>query len=151
LTEQPFNFIRELTPLKIETLNLHGLNQQEARIKIEQNLDWMIKHGVDVLVINHGKGHHSSNNFAVLKTETRKFLRENILLASAGYLVIYGESDLPIALSYDEGNTLVVVKGLEHEYIGGRAQQEKNMRIFSKDGRHARKNNKNIRKQKKNR
>ena len=87
--------------MKIETLNLHGLNQAEARMKTEQNLDWIINHGVDVLVINHGKGHHSSNNFAVLKAETRKFLKENSQLANAGYLVVYGESDLPIALSYD--------------------------------------------------
>jgi hypothetical protein len=137
-----------LTFLKVETLNLHGLNQQEARMKIQQNLDWMIKQGVDVLVINHGKGHHSSNNFAVLKTETRKFLKENTELTNAGYLVLYGESDFPIALSYNEGNTLVVARGMEHQYIGGRAQQEKNFSVFSDDGRASRKNSKNIRKYK---
>lgn len=137
--------------MKIETLNLHGLNQLEARMKTEQNLAWIIKHGVDVLVINHGKGHHSSNNFAVLKAETRKFLKENSQLANAGYLVVYGESNLPIALSYDEGNTLVVAKGREQQYIGGKVQQEKNINVFSADGRDARKNTKNLRKQKRNR
>lgn len=137
--------------MKIENLDLHGLNQLEARNKIQQNIDWLLRHGGDVLVINHGKGYHSNNNFAVLKTETRKYLKENTDLAEAGYLIIYGESDLPVALSYDEGNTLIVLKGMEHEYIGGRAQQNKNMRIFSEDGRDARKNSKNIRKQKKRR
>lgn len=131
--------------MKTETLNLHGLNQSEARMKTEQNLDWMINHGVDVLVINHGKGHHSSNNFAVLKAETRKYLKENRQLAEAGYLVVYGESDLPIALTYDEGITLVVAKGLEHQYMGGRIRQDKNMNIYSPEGRAARKNKKNIR------
>ncbi|MBP1761822.1 MAG: hypothetical protein H6Q64_1364 [Firmicutes bacterium] len=135
--------------MKVETLDLHGFNQQEAKTKIQQNLDWMINHGVDVLVISHGKGLHSSNNFAVLKAETRRYLKENADLINAGYQVIYGESDFPVALSYDEGNTLVVVQGIEHEYIGGRVQQDKNMRIFSEDGRTARKNSKNIRKQKK--
>lgn len=137
--------------MKVETLDLHGLNLQEARLKIEQNLEWLIKHGVDVLVINHGKGHHSSNNVAVLKYETRKFLKENSLLANSGYLVIYGESDSPIALRYDEGNTLIVARGLESQYIGGKAQQEKNLRIFSEDGKAARKSGKNIRKQQKHR
>jgi hypothetical protein len=140
-----------VAPLKIETLNLHGLNLQEARIKIEQNLDWLIRHGVDVLVINHGKGHHSSNNVAVLKSETRKLLKENSVLASSGYFVVYGESDFPIALRYDEGNTLIVARGLESQYIGGNAQQEKNQRIFSEDGKAARKSDKNIRKQQKHR
>lgn len=135
--------------MKIETLDLPGLNQIEAKTKLEQNLDWMISHGVDVLVISHGKGRHSSNNFAVLKAETRKFLKENRALAEAGYLVIYGESDLPIALRYDEGNTLLVARGREHEYMGGSVQQEKNQRIFSEDGRKERKNSKSMRKQKK--
>jgi hypothetical protein len=135
--------------MKVETLDLHGLNQQEARTKIQQNLNWMFSHGVDVLVINHGKGHHSSNSFGVLKAETRKYLKENSDLANAGYRVILGESDFPVALSYDEGNTLVVARGIEHEYIGGRVQQEKNLRIFSEEGRTARKNSKTIRKQKK--
>jgi hypothetical protein len=137
--------------MKIENLDLHGLNQLEARNKIQQNIDWLLQHNGDILVINHGKGYHSSNNFAVLKTETRKYLKENTDLAEAGYLIIYGESDFPVALSYDEGNTLIVLKGMEREYIGGRARQEKNMRIFSEDGRDARKNSKNIRKQKKRR
>jgi hypothetical protein len=137
--------------LKVEVLNLHGHNLQEARLKIDQNLDWLIKKGIDVLVINHGKGYHSNNNVAVLKSETRKLLKANSLLASSGYSVIYGESDVPVALSYDEGHTLVVAKGLEHQYIGGKAQQEKNLHIFSEDGKAARKSGKNIRKQQKHR
>ncbi len=134
--------------MKIETLDLHGLNKMEAKAKLEQNLEWMISHGVDVLVINHGKGRHSSN-FAVLKAEARKFLKDNSALAEAGYLAVYGESDLPIALRYDEGNTLVVARGQEHTYMGGSVQQDKDKRIFSEDGRTERKNSKNMRKMKK--
>jgi len=133
--------------LKVENLNLHGLNLQEAREKTRQNIDWVMGHGVDVLVINHGKGHHSANNFAVLKTEIRKLLKEELIPSDSGYRVIYGESDWPIALSYDEGNTLIVARGRENDSIGGQVQQEKNQRIFSEEGRASRKAQKSYRKQ----
>ncbi len=132
--------------MKVESLNLHGLNLQQAREKTRQNIDWIIGHGVDVLVINHGKGHHSANNFAVLKSEIRKLLKEELILPDSGYRVIYGESDWPIALSYDEGNTLIVARGLENNYIGGKAQQEKNQRIYSEEGKETRKSQKKLRK-----
>jgi len=132
--------------LKVEVLNLHGLNLNEAREKTLQNIDWAIKHGVDVLVINHGKGHHSSSGFSVIKTEIRKILKEDNSLRENGYRVIYGESDLPIALTYNEGNTLIVARGMESFYIGGRVQQEKNQRIFSEEGKRDRKAQKSWRK-----
>ena len=131
--------------MKVENLNLHGLNLQEAKEKTRQNVAWLFQHGVDLLVINHGKGLHSSNNFAVLKSEIRKFLKEELLLNNAEYLVIYGESDLPIALTYNEGNTLIVARGLETQWLGGKTQQEKNQRVFSEDGKKARKNSKSLR------
>lgn len=132
--------------MKVEVLNLHGLNLNEAREKTLQNINWAIKHGVDVLVINHGKGHHSSSGFSVIKTEIRKILKEDNSLRENGYRVIYGESDLPIALTYNEGNTLIVARGMESYYIGGRVQQEKNQRIFSEEGKRDRKAQKSWRK-----
>jgi len=125
--------------VKIEILNLHGLNINESREKTRQNIDWALKHGVDVLVINHGKGHHSKAGLSVLKAEIRKMLKEDLVLKENGYRVIYGESDLPIALTYDEGNTLIVARGRESEYIGGQVQQDKNQRIFSDEGKQVRK------------
>jgi hypothetical protein len=124
--------------LKVEVLDLHGKNLNEAREKTRQSMDWAIKHGVDVLVINHGKGHHSSG-LAVLKTEIRKMLNDDLSLRENGYLVVYGESNLPVALTYDEGNTLIVARGLESEHIGGRARLEKDQRIFSEEGKQERK------------
>ncbi len=129
----------EEKPMKVEDLNLHGSNIREAQEKLKKSLDWAIKHGVDVLVINHGKGRHSSGGFSVLKAEIRKMLKEDTSLLEHGYRVVYGESDLPIALTYDEGNTLIVARGRESEYIGGRAQQEKNQRIFSEEAKRQRK------------
>lgn len=124
--------------MKIETLDLHGLNAIEARDKTNKNLRWVIGHGVDVLVINHGKGYHSSGH-AVLKSEIRKMLKEDPFIRENGYQVVYGESDQPVALAYNEGNTLVVARGMESQFLGGRAQQERNQRIFSEDSRHQRK------------
>lgn len=132
--------------MKIENLNLHGLNVQEAKEKTRQQVNWLLQHSVDLLVINHGKGLHSSNNIAVLKSEIRKYLKEELLYKHAEYLVIYGESELPIALTYNEGNTLVVARGLENEYLGGKIQQEKNRWVFSEEGKQTRKNAKNLRK-----
>jgi len=135
---------RENDCVKIETLDLHGLNAAEAREKTHKNIRWAIDHGVDVLVINHGKGRHSSG-FAVLKSEIRKMLKEDPSIRENGYLIVFGESDQPVALTYNEGNTLVVARGMETQFIGGRTQQERNQRIFSDDSRHERKSHKRSR------
>lgn len=137
--------------MKIETLNLHGLNKEEALQKARQNLDWCFKNGVDVLDLNHGKGHHSSLGFSVIKQEIRKMLKEEKALKESGYKIIYGESDLPIALSFDEGHTLIVARGLEKEYLGGRKQQEKHQQIFSREAQQKRKHFKSLKAEKKNR
>jgi len=125
--------------MKIENLDLHGLNLQEAVDKVENNLKWCIKNNVDVIVINHGRGLHSQRNFSVIKKEIRKMLKTHPLIQESPYRIIYGESDFPIALTYNEGNTLLVTRGLENELLGGRVQQEKNMRIFSAEGKQQRK------------
>ncbi|MDD2619353.1 MAG: Smr/MutS family protein [Syntrophomonadaceae bacterium] len=130
--------------MKVETLNLHGLNTAEALQKTRHHLDWCLQHGIAVLDLNHGKGHHSSLGFSVIKQEIRKMLKEEKAIKESGYKVIYGESDLPIALSFDGGHTLIVAKGLEKEYIGSRKQQEKNKQIFSKEGQQKRKHAKSI-------
>ena len=132
---------RENDCVKIETLDLHGLNAAEAREKTSKNLRWAIDHGVDVLVINHGKGHHSSG-FAVLKSEIRKMLKDDPSIRENGYLIVFGESDQPVALTYNEGNTLIVARGMESQLTGGKAQQERNQRIFSEDSRRERKSGK---------
>lgn len=134
--------------MKIENLNLHGLNLTEARDKTRINIDWAIKHHVDLLVLNHGKGYHSTGGFGVIKADIRKMLKEDNSLRESGYMVVYGESNQPIALTYDEGNTLIVARGLESEFIGGQVQQEKNRKIFSEEGKTDRKAHKSWRKNK---
>ncbi|NLJ71441.1 MAG: hypothetical protein GX333_00330 [Syntrophomonadaceae bacterium] len=137
--------------MKIESLNLHGISLEEALQKLETNLNWCIKHSVEVLDINHGKGLHSNRNFSVIKSEVRKLLKSNHLIKENNYIIVWGESNLPIALTYDEGHTLIVKKGIENSYIGGKKQIEKNYRIFSDEGKKQRKMNKNINRRKRSR
>ncbi|MDD2587161.1 MAG: Smr/MutS family protein [Syntrophomonadaceae bacterium] len=131
--------------MKVEQLNLHGLNVEEAVEKTRNNLQWCMNHGVEVLDINHGKGHHSDRGFSVIKMEIRKILRQEESLKENGYKVVHGESDLPVALGFDEGHTLVVAAGKEKEYLGGSRQQEKNRQLYSDE---ARKNRKHYKAQK---
>jgi hypothetical protein len=128
--------------VKVEQLNLHGLNVEEAVEKTRRNLEWCMNHGVDVLDINHGKGHHSDRGFSVIKMEIRKMLRQDKSLKENGYKVVYGESDFPVALSFDEGHTLVVIAGKEKECLGGRRQQEKNRQLYSDEAQKNRKHHK---------
>ncbi|HEX3011305.1 MAG TPA: Smr/MutS family protein [Syntrophomonadaceae bacterium] len=124
--------------MKVQSVNLHGLSVEEALAAAGRNLEYCIAHGVDVVDFNHGKGYHSSRSFSVIKQELRKML-QNYPLRESGYRVIYGESEFPVALTYDEGHTLVVVRGKENEFIGGRVQQEKNHLVFSEEGKKTRK------------
>ncbi|NLG32536.1 MAG: hypothetical protein GX550_03360 [Syntrophomonadaceae bacterium] len=137
--------------MKFQTLDLHGLSIEEAVQKTKVNIEWSLKNGVDVLDINHGKGHHSSRSFSVIKQEIRKMLKQMAVLKDYNYKVVYGESNLPIALTFDEGHTLIVYSGLEKEYLGGAKQQEKNQLLFSREGRMQRKAQKAIKAQKRKR
>jgi hypothetical protein len=136
--------------VRLERVDLHGLSLDEAMEKARINLNWCISNGVEVLDIIHGKGHHSNRNFSVIKKEIRKYLNENAALKEAGYRVVPGESDFPVALTFDEGHTLVVLRGREKEYIGGKKQQEKNRLIYSNEGRRQRKEEKSFKAQKRN-
>jgi len=137
--------------MKIETLDLHGLSVEEAKEKIIKSLNWCINHDVDVLDINHGKGYHSSRNFSVIKQEIRRLLKKCDSIQAHGYKIVYGESDLPISLTFDEGHTLVVAKSLTKQYIGGKKQQEKNKIIFSTQGKKVRKKQKRLNAEKRSR
>ncbi|MDD3853266.1 MAG: Smr/MutS family protein [Syntrophomonadaceae bacterium] len=131
--------------MKIERLDLHGHNLQEAKQKLENSLTWCLEHQVDMLDINHGKGHHSERGFSVIKSEVRQSLKQCPLIKKHSYSVVPGESNLPIALPFDEGHTLVVKKGLENIFPGDRRQQAKYEAVFSKEGRQQRKQDKQIR------
>ncbi len=73
-------------------------------------------------------------------------LKEDTSLKENGYMVVYGESNLPVALTYNEGNTLIVARGLESNYLGGQSQQKRNESIFSEEAKQDRKTQKSWRK-----
>lgn len=125
--------------MKVESLNLHNLGLVEALEKARSNLLWCIEHEVDLIDFNHGKGLHSQRGIGVIKQELRRFLKDNENLRSSGYRVVPGESDMPIALGFDEGHTLVVKRGLEQEYADGQKQRYKKEEIYSPEGRQKRK------------
>lgn len=125
--------------MKLESVDLHHLGLSEALQKARKNLAWCLDHQVDIMDFNHGKGLHSERGFSVIKQEIRRLLKDDVRLREEGYRIIAGESDLPIALSFDEGHTLVVRRGLEDEYLGGRRQQQKNQALYSPQGRQVRK------------
>jgi len=128
--------------MKLEKIDLHNLSREEAWRKVEININWCIDHGVDVIDIIHGKGHHSQYNFSVIKQEVRQKLKNDSSLRESGYRVIHGESDFPVALTFDEGHTLLVRKGAENNYIGGTKTRQKNKIIFSEEGKKIRKEQK---------
>lgn len=128
--------------MKVEKIDLHNLSLEEALRKVEINLHWCIDNGVDVIDIIHGKGHHSNFNFSVIKKEVRQILKNDMSLRESGYRVILGESNSPVALAYDEGHTLIVIKGGENNYIGGAKEQQKNRIVFSEEGKRIRKEQK---------
>ncbi len=120
--------------MKKETLNLHGLSLEEALAKIKHSLDWGVDNDLKLLIIIHGKGHHSSRNFSVLKQEIRKYLKNEPLLKENGYILVLGESNQPIALTFDDGISLVVKKGFETSFLGDTSQQQRHQAIFSEEG-----------------
>ncbi|MGE5380944.1 MAG: Smr/MutS family protein [Methylocystaceae bacterium] len=127
----------------MEKLDLHGLNVEEALAKASSQIEWLLDKGIDVLVINHGKGHHSEHGIGVVRQKIRAMLKEKgTLLKENGYLVVYGESDYPVALEYDAGCTLIVQRGIEQQYLGGRQKAAKNKAVYSPEGRDERKQQK---------
>jgi hypothetical protein len=51
-----------------------------------------------------------------------------------------------LLLTYNDGNTLIVARGLELEHLGGQVQQQRNQNIFSEEAKQNRKSQKNQRK-----
>lgn len=125
--------------MKVERVNLHNLTVELALDKALKNLEYCLNHGVDVIDFNHGKGLHSNRSFSVVKKEIRKMLKDNMKIRDSGFVVVYGESNSPVALTFDEGHTLVVAREKVNEYIGGKTQQEKNKAIYSSEGKKNRK------------
>lgn len=134
--------------MKLDQIDLHGKNKDEALLTVEKNVRWIIDHDKIGVVLIHGKGKHS-NHVAILKQEVRRYLEENEELLEHGYLVLKGEDDFRITETFDEGQVLIVKEGYENEsFVDGKKQEEKTKIVYDYDGKDFRKHMKKNRKTK---
>jgi len=71
------------------TLDLHGMTIEEARIAVDGCLQTSLNRGIRVVLIIHGKGHHSQQ--PILKNKLNHWLREiNMVLAFCSAAPIHG-------------------------------------------------------------
>lgn len=62
------------------TLDLHGMSVEVARTAVDDFLQYSLQEGIRVVLIIHGKGHHSQT--PILKNKLNHWLREtNVVLA----------------------------------------------------------------------
>lgn len=70
-------------------LDLHGKTIEEARIAVDDCLQNSLLEGIRILLIIHGKGHHSQQ--PILKNKLNHWLREiNVILAFCSAAPIHG-------------------------------------------------------------
>lgn len=93
----------------METIDLHGYNQEEARQLLERRLQNAAAYGERVVRIIHGQGKHSEV-FPVLKSFVRRWLEESDLAATLVAEVYRGEDGSPYTLP-NAGETILVLKG----------------------------------------
>ncbi|HEX7715141.1 MAG TPA: Smr/MutS family protein [Bacillota bacterium] len=98
----------------METIDLHGYNQQEARELLERRLQNAAAYGERVVRIVHGQGKHSEV-FPVLKSFVRRWLEESDLAAMLVAEVYRGEDGSPYTLP-NAGETILVLKGAGTTY-----------------------------------
>jgi hypothetical protein len=89
----------------METIDLHGLNRNEAQEKMEKGLDNALRSGEYVVRIIHGQGKHSEV-FPVLKSFVRHWLKESEFAAHHIKYIFRGEDGSPYTTP-NPGETLV--------------------------------------------
>ena len=94
---------------KVETIDLHGMTLEEAKVKLEQRLLNAYEYGERVVRIIHGQGKHSAN-FPVLKSFVRRWLENSAFAREYVETVFRGEDGSPYTLP-NPGETVVRLKG----------------------------------------
>lgn len=81
--EQDRNYILNMKP---ETrLDLHGLHQDEARVKLDSFITDCCRKGLRKVIIIHGKGIHTTGTDPVLGELVRKFIEHDKRCGSSGH------------------------------------------------------------------
>ncbi|TAK79097.1 MAG: DNA mismatch repair protein MutS [Gammaproteobacteria bacterium] len=88
------------------TLDLHGMSVEEAKIAMDQFLQQCLQHEIRVVLIIHGKGHHSQ--MPVLKNKLNHWLRTlDVILAFCSAAPLHGS----------RGATYVLLKRMTEEKL----------------------------------
>lgn len=81
--EQDRNYILNMKPEA--RLDLHGLHQDQAQIKLESFINDCCKRGLHKVIIIHGKGIHTTGTDPVLGELVRKFIERDKRCGSSGH------------------------------------------------------------------
>lgn len=93
----------------METIDLHGMTQEEAEETLKRRLLSAFQYGERTVRIIHGQGKHSTH-FPVLKSFVRRWLRESDFARTYVETVYRGEDGSPYTLP-NPGETVVRLKG----------------------------------------
>ena len=81
--EQDRNYILNMKPEA--RLDLHGLHQDEARVKLDSFITDCCRKGLRKVIIIHGKGIHTTGTDPVLGELVRKFIEHDKRCGSSGH------------------------------------------------------------------
>lgn len=81
--EQDRNYILNMKPEA--RLDLHGLHQDEARVKLDSFITDCCRKGLRKVIIIHGKGIHTTGTDPVLGERVRKFIEHDKRCGSSGH------------------------------------------------------------------
>ncbi|NLW55911.1 MAG: Smr/MutS family protein [Firmicutes bacterium] len=95
----------------METIDLHGLSLEEAKIRLEKRLLSAFHYGEKVVRIIHGQGKHSEF-FPVIKSYVRHWLEESEFARQYVETYFRGEVGSPYTRP-NPGETVVLFKGTE--------------------------------------
>jgi len=93
----------------MNSINLHGLNLEEAHAKLETGLKSALENREWVIRIIHGQGKHSEV-FPVIKSFVRRWLIQSEFALSNIETVYRGEDGSPYTI-INPGETVIVLKG----------------------------------------
>lgn len=93
----------------MDTIDLHGLNKEQARERMIGCLEGAIRHQTKVVRIIHGQGKHSQD-FPVIKSMVRQWLDESEFAREHVESVFRGEEGSPYTRP-NAGETIVILRG----------------------------------------
>jgi hypothetical protein len=100
---------------KMNLINLHGLNLEEARLKLENGLLSALENHEWVVRIIHGQGKHSEV-FPVVKSLVRRWLKESEFAVNHIETVYRGEDGSPYT-AVNPGETIIVLKNKGNQLL----------------------------------